>query len=116
MDDLPENWRDAPFLATINATSPRLSRWLEGYGCRSVPVVSPLSQRAVLPGYPDGAEVYRLDIRRFTPDQLERLAAVLSRVFGIPTSEVLERLKDPAQGCPVLAEDVSVPIPLRFIL
>lgn len=98
----PENWKT---FATIRVDSERAAAWREVFGGDRVPVKSILPGRANLPGKMN-ALVYEMDIAALTPDQRSRLVASIASRFEQDPAFVEANLD--REGCPVLADDVTV--------
>jgi hypothetical protein len=101
--------------ATLLRTSPRYVTWLRVFGDATVPVESARTVRNSAPGQPE-KEFYKLDVAALSREQRARLVAHLAERFGEAPALVEQYLDDPAHGCPILAEDVAVPIPLRLLV
>jgi len=78
-----------------------------------IPIENYLATRAKLPGHAD-ALVYLLDLARITPDERARLVVRIAERFDMDEAEV--ELNLDASGCPILAEDAMVAIPLRLMI
>jgi hypothetical protein len=92
------------FRGVLRRESPRYEAWRGILGGDDVPVKAPLSAQGYLGGQP--ADIYELDLDRFSPEQTNRLAEWISRRFSVLPAQVLSEL--PVQGFPIRAEDVSV--------
>ncbi len=101
--------------ATIRRGSARAQEWTDVLGALTVPLESPIEQKAVLPGLGERS-VYRVAVGRLSTEQIERLIAHLARKFHIPLEDVRRDLLRAEHGLPILAEDVIVSIPLRAFL
>lgn len=98
---------------SIRDDSPRAADWQKVFGrTTQIPITSWLPTHANLP-VGRGVEVYMLDLDRITPDERQRLIEHLAGRFDIPRTQIEEVLD---QGCPLLADDVIVAIPLRLLL
>ncbi len=100
-----------PWTASLIKSSSRYEDWIKVFGVAQVQVLEPMPRRANVCGKPE-TEIYLLDLKALTPEQLGRLVAHISEKFKIPREEVERDIY--RQGVPILAEDVGVPIPMRF--
>jgi hypothetical protein len=99
--------------ATILEDSPRAADWQHVFGARTIPILRPLPQPANLPGFAGAVEVYLIDIAALDSATRARLITHLAERFALNVADVARDLG--AVGCPILAKDVAVPIPLRFL-
>lgn len=98
--------------ATIRDSSPRAALWRQVFGTETLPIVSPVPKKAE---GPDGsAEFYQLDVAQLDTEQRSRLVSHLCERFKMTHQEVCHLIDDPNHGVPILAEDVIVPLDLRF--
>jgi hypothetical protein len=106
--------REAPY-GIISARSPRYPAWRLVFGSATLPLTSWVPCRALKP---DGteAEFYKCDLGRLTAAQRCRLVVHLVNKTGMPQSEIEAALNHPDHGLPILAEDLTVPIPLSLFL
>lgn len=93
------------FTATINESSDRAAAWRDIFGSHTIPIRSPIPERANAPGVTDGL-FYQIDLRQITPEQRARMVRFIAGRFTIPAAEVDAALD--AVGCPILADDVAV--------
>ena len=102
------------FTGTISKESPRFREWLEVFGANSVPLLSPLPHQAK---GPDGIPqlFYLMDLSWLDDDQRDRLVNFLSRKFEVPIETIHQDMKT-IKGLPILAEDLIVAIPTRFVI
>jgi len=85
------------------------------FGSATVPVLSPVPNRAELPGFDHPVLVYELDFERVTLEQRERLITHIAGKFGLRGSEVEAHLDE--EGMPILASDcVAVVGDIRHFL
>ncbi len=95
--------------------SPRRDTWIQVFGTDELPIVSPLP---VLGTGPDGAEAefYKIDVARLTDAQRRSMVRFLAARWKIPVDQVVQTMKDPQHGVPILAIDVSVAIDARLFV
>ena len=99
--------------ATINERSPRYAEWLAVFGSPEAPIINILiPNKANVLG--EIRDVYMLDLKKLTPEQMGRLKGHIASKFGIPMEEVERDL--PKIGVPILAEDVSITTDQMFFL
>ena len=79
-----------------------------------VPVVSPVPVLATTAAA-GVKRFYRVDIKRLTPEQLERAIDYLAAKFGEPREEVAAGVRGEI-GIPLLADDVHVAFDARLVL
>src|ERR671927_344734 len=96
-----------PFEATILESSPRGRDWLKVFGKLTGRIKGPLPRRANVLEQ-QGTEIYLLDLDSLTGEELARLVEHIAQKFGMPAEVVKRELSE--KGCPILAEDVAVPI------
>ncbi len=100
--------------ATIMQKSERAPDWLNIFGRLSdIPVTKYLPDVVNLPGKP-ASRVYFLDLLRITPSERSKLIGSIARRFNLDRNFVEQHLD--AEGCPILADEVVVAIPLRFLI
>lgn len=100
-------------LAGLSPDSPRRNDWLFVFGrLDCIPLTGYQPQAATVPGRPD-ALVYMLDLERLAPAERERLIHHLAVRFKLHVAEVARDLD--RVGCPILAEDVLVAVPMRLL-
>jgi len=92
----------------------RLKFWRGIFDGDTVPVKSIVPQLAQLPGFAESQLVYELDVDALTQQQHIRLVSALSKRFGVHIRWAGHLLTE--QGCPILAEHVSVASSDRRIL
>ena len=95
------------FTATVKQDTERGKEWLSILGTTTIPIKSPFSVPASLPGIPN-ARIYMLDLDSLDEPQTTRLIAHLSQKFNIPEAEIRAQL--PQHGVPILANDITVTI------
>lgn len=101
--------------AHLSQSSPRYQLWREVLESDDVPLQRPVSELAFLgDDTKNAAEIYQLDLSKFTAQQLERLTQQIAKKFGVPESEVSAELA--ANGFPIRAEDVFVAFDLRAFI
>ena len=93
----------------VTVTDPeRAKEWRRVLGTATVPVTTPISTTANLPGKPC-AWVFFLDVKMLSKEQLVKLVMHLAEKFKVETSEVAETMhRDPAHAVPILAEHCTV--------
>lgn len=98
---------------TISKDSPRYQEWLEVFGCETVTLLAPVPHKAL---GPDGTmqRFYKIDLSSLTTEQRFRLLSHLSKKFNISQEVIAQNLD--AVGLPILADDVVVPMDMRFFL
>ena len=103
------------FTATIRKDSERAKDWekILGPGIRTVHLISPIPERANLPGHKD-ASIYYLDLDLLTTQQRDCLVQHISNKFGISEEEVKQQLLN--HGVPILADDITISVtnPLKW--
>ena len=102
-----------PFEAFLLKDSPRYADWIKVFGVNRVQIRGALPQLANVCDQPD-TEIYLLDLNALTSEQRERLVSHLSQKFNLARRKVERDLKE--KGMPILAEDVGVPIDLRYFV
>lgn len=105
-----------PTTGTISPDSPRAADWRAVLGTTTIPLRSPVTQRATFPGMDAEHEYYELDLRMLNIAQIDRLVAHLAKRFDVPPDEVRDGIFNDGHGVPVLAEDVSVAFDARLAL
>jgi hypothetical protein len=102
------------FWVTISDRSPRHAQWLAVLGTDRVPVLSPLSHLALLPGR-GPSRVFLVALDQLTAGQRERLLDFLCARFDVPRDEGEREMA--AHGVPILDEDVIVSVhnPQRWL-
>ncbi len=99
--------------ASIHQNSERASIWLNVFGqLHDIPVTKYLPDVVDLPGKPN-SRVYFLDLMRITPSERSKLIDSIAQRFHLDFEFVDQHLEQ--EGCPVLADEVSVAIPLRLL-
>ena len=73
------------------------------FGSATVPVLSPVPNRAELPGFDHPVLVYELDLERVSADQRQRLVAWIAEKFGMDAADVEAHLEE--EGVAILASD-----------
>lgn len=98
---------------TVTINGPRGEEWTRVLGRNTLPVKSPLTIPADLPGHPD-AQVYMLDIEALTPAEFRAVVVHLSGKFKTSALTLADELR--RDGLPILADDDCTPpaIPLRY--
>ncbi len=100
--------------ANIAPESPRAPTWFNIFGTlEGIPLTKYLPDITDLPGK-QNALVYLLDLNRITPIEREKLIEHLAYRFGIDRDIVAASLD--REGVPILADDVTVSIPLHLVL
>jgi len=99
--------------AVLLEKSPRFEEWMEVFGGNRVPVRNAVPKKTNLPGL-GKKEVYLLDVEALSAEQRSRLTEHLARKFNLPVDLVGNQIEQ--YGVPLLAEDVYVPMDLRFFL
>lgn len=99
--------------AIISDRSPRYAEWLAVFGKAEVPIINIMVPNlANVLG--EVREVYMLDLKKLTPEQMRRLKGHIASKFGVSMEEIEREL--PKIGVPILAEDVSVTTDQPFFL
>ena len=99
------------FEATISDKSERKEEWEKILGCTTVPLQSPIPQKADLPG--KGVKsIYLLDLDLMSDEQKDSLAKHIAAKFNVDESTVRRDIQsdNPTHGVPILADDVIVTI------
>lgn len=102
------------FTATLLKSSPRYRDWIEVLGTDKVLVESPIPHAGLFPKLGE-RQCYEVSVKKLSTMQLDNLVAHIAKRFEIPEPEVLSELLG-EHGLPILAEDVSVPIPISAFL
>lgn len=98
--------------ATLLSSSPRFGKWRWVFErSTDIPITDWMPVVVDLPGRPDSC-VYMLDMVRVTIMQRCRLIEYLSGENHVPHEDVRAELD--AAGCPILAIDLVVAMPLRL--
>ena len=99
--------------AIIREDSPRHAEWLAVFGTAEVPIINILlPNKANVLG--EIRDVYMLDLKKLTPEQIGRLKGHIARKFEISMEEIEREL--PKIGVPILAEDLIVTTDQMFFL
>jgi hypothetical protein len=96
----------------LSKSSPRYRDWRAILGSDEAPIENPIPISATFGKSREQIEVHRLDLKRFTPEQMQRLVAWCISEFGRPAEEVEATIK--RDGFPIRAEDVTVAIDHRL--
>lgn len=83
------------------------------FGSATVPIMSPFVERGNLPGLGE-RDVYKLNLKKLTPEQRVRLVAYVAGRFDLPLAEVERDLE--ATGMPILAEGCVVSVPAALAM
>lgn len=98
------------FLASI--TNPQSKQFaMEVFGTDKLPILNPLPTKITLENG-QKEEAYLLDLKRITPEELEKLIIQIAKMRGHP--EAIVRIQIAKQGFPILARNCTVAIPLRY--
>ncbi|MBA3716056.1 MAG: hypothetical protein H0W76_27010 [Pyrinomonadaceae bacterium] len=97
--------------AILSKDSPRYADWLKVFDSGIVEIISPIPSKGLLPGLGE-REIYLVDLKTLSPDQLKRLHQHLAEKFGGMAEEAAEALE--REGLPILAEDVGVAVDMRY--
>lgn len=100
--------------ATLSPDSPRADTWRRRLGDLTVPVLSPVTSKAILPGR-GVCEVYWVDLARLPESAVEQLIASVAAELELAPDVVRAGIWG-GDGMPVLAEDVSVVFDARTLL
>lgn len=92
------------YWATIRGWA-RRREWMKVLGTETVPILSPVPQRADLPNYPNYL-VYMVDVAALSTEQRERLVTFLAKKFGVPEAELQRDIE--TRGVPILAEECTI--------
>lgn len=84
----------------------RLRDWQAVFGTDTIPLLSPISHYARLPGYDQPQLVYEADLAQLTDAQRQLLIIHIATLFGLPLTDVARDLG--AVGLPILASDVVI--------
>jgi hypothetical protein len=99
--------------AIISDRSPRYAEWLAVFGTIEVPIINIFfPNKANVLG--EIRDVYMLDLKKLTPEQMGRLKGHIASKFGVSMEEIERDL--PRIGVPILADDVSVRTDQMFFL
>ena len=93
-----------PFKAKISQSSPRYCWWMKVFGTDEVFVISSKPQIATVENRE--REIYLLDLEALPKEVYDNLVSFLSEQFHILPPLVRRDLN--TQGCPILAEDITV--------
>lgn len=88
----------------------RKTFWIEVFGSDRVPIESPIGEIAEIPGFKYPQKVLKLDMKRVTEQQKQKLVAAIAKKFNITEEEVKKDLEE--KGMPILDKDVTVSIDL----
>lgn len=92
--------------ASINPSSPRHYVWVRVFGSGTIPIKSAYPAPCRFPDL-GIVNVYWLDIDRLSPNEISQLCEHLAERFPrVATGDVEAKLR--RDGCPILADDVSV--------
>ncbi len=100
--------------ATLSPSSPRAETWRRRLGDLTVPVLSPVTSQAILPGR-GVCDVYWVDLGRMPAAIVEQLIASVAAELELEPEVVRAGIWG-GDGMPVLAEDVSVIFDARTLL
>lgn len=82
------------------------SWWKEIYGSHDVPLKSGLPHKATVPNHDDPQDCYLIDVKRLSPEQIEKICRTMATKFNVPIEEVREGVLG-EHGVPVLAKNLS---------
>lgn len=100
----------------VHITDPqRAAAFERALGTSTVYVKTPIPEKAILPGYPDGAPVFLLDLTAYSAEDIVRLADEIAGKWGLSRQSVLNDIY--RDGIPILDEACTVIIhnPQRWV-
>lgn len=102
-----------PTIGHIDPNCERAEWWRHCYGSLDVPLLSPIPEWR---RGPDGTpqRFFKVDMRRLTDEQRERVAAFVADKFSVPIDDVRADME--RDGIPILADDVIVSFDARLVL
>jgi hypothetical protein len=98
------------FVGFLNVKTERGKNVAKVFGKTEVYLKSPVPERISWNGQVKVA--YQIDLAMYPAEIIDRLANHLSQRFNVPVADVKHDL--PQIGCPLLSEEVTVAIPMRY--
>lgn len=96
------------FWATIGKQDPRSQHWQPVFGSTTIPIQSPIPQKANLPGYDTPQTVYMLALHALDYDIVNRIIEHIANQFNLPYETVQHQLY--TKGVPLLAQNLTITI------